>query len=62
NGGVALNPPAIKTCTMPGVELEKYRARYPAYFVAVFCLVLDVASTVFLMIHMKWYFIDLLPF
>ncbi|ELV58938.1 hypothetical protein EC991775_1283, partial [Escherichia coli 99.1775] len=28
---------------MPGVELEKYRARYPAYFVAVFCLVLDVA-------------------
>ncbi|EFH3009711.1 hypothetical protein G3S64_003852 [Escherichia coli] len=50
---MALNPPAIKTCTMPGVELEKYRARYPAYFVAVFCLVLDVASTVFLMIHMK---------
>ncbi|KDT31452.1 putative membrane protein [Escherichia coli 2-052-05_S4_C1] len=27
-----------------------------------FCLVPDVASTVFLMIHMKGYFIDLLPF
>ncbi|EAA1958946.1 hypothetical protein G3P92_003003 [Escherichia coli] len=59
---MALNPPTIKTCTMPEVELEKYRARYPVYFLLLcFCPVPDIASTVFLMIHMKWYFIDLLP-
>lgn len=30
--GMTVNPPTIKTCTMPEVELEKYRARYPVYF------------------------------